>query len=415
MGRRAVRESANLTDMEVPARARVELAAIRDNVTLLRERAGGAAVMAMVKADGYGHGAVPAAEAALAGGATWLGVAILPEALELRAAGIEVPLLVALTTPGEPYHQGVARDIDLTAGTVRLVDEIAAAAVRAGKTARVHLKADTGMSRGGAAPGDWPALVAAALAAEAAGRIRVVGLFSHFACADEPGHPSIQRQLDVFGEVVESAEKAGLRPEVRHMANSAAILTVPAARFDLVRPGIAIYGHSPIPRAGTFGLRPAMTLTARVALTKRVAAGNGVSYGHTYQTSAETTLALVPAGYGDGVPRHGSNVLEVMAGGRRRRIAGRVCMDQFVIDMGDDDISAGDEVVLFGPGDHGEPTAQDWADVIGTISYEIVTRVGPRVPRRYDPRGTHDNRGRDDTFDTRATDGTGRSDTPAGT
>jgi len=373
-----------LTDMEVPARATISPAAIRDNVALLRERAGGAAVMAMVKADGYGHGAIEAARAALAGGATWLGVAILPEALALRAAGLDVPVLAALGTPGEPYDQGVARDVDLTAGTVRLVEEIAAAAARAGKPARVHLKADTGLSRGGAAPDDWPTLVDAALAAEATGQIKVAGLFSHFACADEPGHPSIQRQLNVFAEAVELAEKTGLRPEVRHLANSAATLTVPAARLDLVRPGIAVYGHSPIPGAGTFGLRPAMTLTARVALTKRVAAGSGVSYGHTYHTSAETTLALIPAGYGDGVPRHGSNVLEVLAAGRRRRIAGRVCMDQFVIDMGDDDISAGDDVILFGPGDHGEPTAQDWADAIGTISYEIVTRIGPRVPRAYD-------------------------------
>jgi alanine racemase len=368
----------------VPVRAAVSRTAIRDNVALLRERAGGADVMAMVKADGYGHGAVPAARAALAGGATWLGVAILPEALRLRAAGIEAPLLVALGTPGEPYDQGVARDIDLTAGTVRLVEEIGAAATRADKTARVHLKVDTGMSRGGAALDDWPVLVDAALAAEAAGHLRVVGLYSHFACADEPGHPSIARQLTLFGHAVELAEKAGLRPDVRHISNSAAILTLPEARFDLVRPGIAVYGHTPVPQLGTFGLRPAMTLTARVAMSKRVAAGSGVSYGHTYVTPAETTLALIPAGYGDGVPRHGSNRLEVLAAGRRRRIAGRVCMDQFVIDMGGDAISAGDEVVLFGPGDHGEPTAQEWADTIGTISYEIVTRLSARVPRTYE-------------------------------
>ena len=375
-----------MSDMEatVPVRAAVSRTAIRDNVALLRERAGGADVMAMVKADGYGHGAVPAARAALAGGATWLGVAILPEALRLRAAGIEAPLLVALGTPGEPYDQGVARDIDLTAGTVRLVEEIGAAATRADKTARVHLKVDTGMSRGGAALDDWPVLVDAALAAEAAGHLRVVGLYSHFACADEPGHPSIARQLTLFGHAVELAEKAGLRPDVRHISNSAAILTLPEARFDLVRPGIAVYGHTPVPQLGTFGLRPAMTLTARVAMSKRVAAGSGVSYGHTYVTPAETTLALIPAGYGDGVPRHGSNRLEVLAAGRRRSIAGRVCMDQFVIDMGGDAISAGDEVVLFGPGDHGEPTAQEWADTIGTISYEIVTRLSARVPRTYE-------------------------------
>jgi alanine racemase len=373
-----------LADMRVPSQARVELSAIRDNVALLRERSGGADVMAMVKADGYGHGAVRTARAALAGGASWLGVAILPEALRLRAEGIAAPILVALGTPDEPYDQGIAHDIDLSAGTTQLIEEIAAAASRAGKTARVHLKADTGMSRGGATPADWPALVDAALAAEATGRIRVVGLFSHFACADEPGHPSIRPQIDVFTEMIELAEKAGLRPDVRHLSNSAATLTLPEARFDLVRPGIAIYGHSPIPQAGTFGLRPAMTFTARVALTKRVPAGSGVSYGHTYITSADTTLALIPAGYGDGVPRHGSNLLEVLAAGRRRRIAGRVCMDQFVIDMADDEIAPGDEVILFGPGDHDEPTAQDWAEAIGTISYEIVTRVGGRVPRTYE-------------------------------
>src|SRR5262249_2475208 len=166
--------------------------------------------------------------------------------------------------------------------------------------------------------------------------------------------------------------------------NSAAILTLPEARYDLVRPGIAVYGLTPVPHLGTFGLRPAMTLTADVAVVKRAAAGSGVSYGHTYATRVETTLALVPAGYGDGVPRQGSNLLEVFAGGRRRRIAGRVCMDQFVIDVGDAPIAAGDEVVLFGPGERGEPTAQEWAEALGTISYEIVTRIGARVPRLYE-------------------------------
>jgi alanine racemase len=240
------------------------------------------------------------------------------------------------------------------------------------------------MSRGGAGPSDWPAVVDAALAAQAAGWLEVVGLSSHFALADEPGHPSIQRQLAVFREAVELAEKAGVRPEVRHLSNSAAILTLPEARYDLVRPGIAMYGLTPVPRLGTFGLRPAMTLTARLALTKRVPEGSGVSYGHAYTTSSVTTLALVPAGYADGIPRNGSNLLEVFVAGRRRRIAGRVCMDQFVIDVADDQVEAGDEVILFGPGDHGEPTAQEWADALGTISYEIVTRIGSRVPRSYE-------------------------------
>jgi alanine racemase len=378
-------ESAHLDAVAHPVEAKVDLQAISDNVALLKERAGGVAVMAMVKAEGYGHGMVAAGRAALAGGATSLGVARLPEALVLRDAGIpaEVPVLVGVTAPGEPYDRAIAADVELTAGSVPMVEEIAAAALTAGRPGRVHLKADTGMSRGGAGPSDWPAVVDAALAARSAGLLEIVGVSSHFAMADEPGHLSIQRQLALFAEALEVAEKAGVRPLVRHLSNSAAILTLPEARYDLVRPGIAIYGLTPVPRLGTFGLRPAMTLTARLALTKRVPGGSGVSYGHAYTTSEETTLALVPAGYGDGVPRHGSNLLEVLVAGRRRRVAGRVCMDQFVVDVGDDHVEAGDEVILFGPGDQGEPTAQEWADALGTISYEIVTRIGSRVPRSY--------------------------------
>jgi alanine racemase len=367
----------------VPARVSVDLGAIRDNARLLRARAGGAELMAVVKADGYGHGIVPAARAALAGGASWLGVAFLSEAVALRSAGIEAPILCWMGTPGEPYERAIARDVDLAAGAVWLVEEIAAAAVRAGRTARLQLKVDTGLSRGGAAPQAWPEVVKAALAAQAAGHVEVVGLWSHLACADEPGHGSVGRQLATFTEAVELAERAGLRPAMRHLANSPATLTLPEARFDMVRCGIAVYGLTPVPQVGDYGLRPAMTLAARVALTKRVGAGAGVSYGHRYITSEPTTLALVPLGYADGVPRHGTNLLEVFAAGRRRRVAGTVCMDQFVIDVGEDEIAAGDEVVLFGPGDRGEPTAQEWADALGTISYEIVTRIGPRVPRIY--------------------------------
>ncbi|MBW8487431.1 alanine racemase [Actinomadura parmotrematis] len=370
--------------MRSPAEARVDLDAIAHNIALLRERAGGAAVMAMVKAEAYGHGLAPAARAALAGGATWLGVAKVAEALRLRAEGVAgVPILVCIGVPGEPYGELIAQDVDVTAGSAVLLAEVAAAARAAGRPARVHLKADTGMSRGGAGPADWPALVDAALAAEAEGTVRVAGIMSHLACADEPEHPANDAQHKVFTELLAHAERAGLRPEVRHLANSAAILTRPDAHYDLVRPGIATYGLTPVPQIGGFGLRPAMTLAAETALVKRVPAGSGVSYGHTYTTEAETTLAVVPAGYGDGVPRHGSNLLEVLAGGRRRRIAGRVCMDQFVIDLGDDRLAAGEEVLLFGPGDRGEPTAQDWADALGTISYEVVTRIGPRVPRVY--------------------------------
>jgi alanine racemase len=225
---------------------------------------------------------------------------------------------------------------------------------------------------------DWPDLVAAALKHDA----NVAGVWSHLACADVRGAASNAAQVARFEEALEVADAAGLRPEVRHLANSAATLTMPEARYDLVRPGIAVYGLSPI--AGeSFGLRPAMTLRARVAMTKRVPAGTGVSYGHRYTTSADATLALVPLGYGDGIPRAATNTADVWLGGARRRISGTVCMDQFVVDAGDAAVEAGDVVVLFGTGEHGEPTAHDWAAALGTIPYEIVTRIGPRVPRTY--------------------------------
>ncbi|MCO5969463.1 alanine racemase [Actinoallomurus soli] len=378
--------------VNVPATAHVDLAAISHNIGVLREKAAGAEVMAIVKSDGYGHGIIEAARAALAGGASRLGVATLAEALTVRRAGIDARLLCWLHGPGEPFEEAVAADVDLSASSVRVVEDIAAAAVRAGRTARLHLKIDTGLSRAGATLEDWPPVVDAALRAQADGHVEVVGIWSHMACADEPGHPSIASQLRTFDEAVEFAEKAGVRPEVRHIANSAATLTIPEARYDLVRPGIAVYGLSPIPahpasdgrEDHNFGLRPAMTLTGRIIVTKRVPPGTGVSYGHRYTTDRETTLGVVPLGYADGIPRSGTNLLEVWAAGGRRRIAGTVCMDQFVIDVGDDEIHAGDEVILFGPGDRGEPTAQDWADLLGTISYEIVTRIGARVSRVYE-------------------------------
>jgi alanine racemase len=347
--------------------ARVDLSAVRHNVGVLAERAAGAAVMAVVKADGYGHGLVPTARAAVEGGASWLGVAFLEEALALRAARLEVPILAWLTAPGE--------------------DLASAVAAASGRPARVQLKADTGLSRGGAQPADWPALCDAAAKAEADGTVKVTGLWSHFAFADGgPDHPTNSRQTGVFREALDVAATAGLQPEVRHLANSAATLTAPATHFDLVRPGLAVYGLSPVPQLGgprELGLRPAMTLASTVALTKRVPAGSGVSYLHRYVTAAETSLALVPLGYADGIGRNATNVAQVQLGDRRRTIAGTVCMDQFVLDVGDDPVEAGDEVLLFGPGDAGEPTAQDWADWLGTINYEIVTRVGARVPRTY--------------------------------
>ncbi|OKJ78261.1 alanine racemase [Streptomyces sp. CB02460] len=366
------------------ARAEIDLAALRANVRVLRDRAAGAHLMAVVKADAYGHGAVPCARAAREAGAAWLGTATPQEALALRAAGLDGPMLCWLWTPGGPWREAIEADIDVSVSGMWALDEVTEAAAAAGRTARIHLKADTGLGRAGCQPADWPELVAAARAAERAGTVRVTGLWSHFACADEPGHPSITAQLDTFRDMVAYAEKAGVEPEVRHIANSPATLTVPESHFDLVRTGIAMYGISPSPELGTsadFGLRPVMTLAASVALVKQVPAGHGISYGHHYTTPRETTLALVPLGYADGIPRHASGRGPVLVGGVRRTIAGRVAMDQFVVDLDGDEVAAGSEAVLFGPGDRGEPSAVDWAEAAGTIAYEIVTRIGARVPR----------------------------------
>jgi alanine racemase len=368
--------------MSVPqAEAIIDLDAVRANTERLAAGTS-AQVMAVVKADGYGHGMVPTARAALAGGATWLGACTVPEALALRAAGITAPVFAWLIAPGQALAGAVGADIDLSAATVAGLDEVAAAARETGLTARVHLKVDTGLGRNGATVTDWPDLLAAARRHAAEGTVDVVGVWSHFARADEVGHPANARQLAVFTEALATAESAGIRPELRHMANSPATLTLPGAHFDLVRPGIALYGLSPI-AGDTFGLRPAMTLRASLVNAKRVPAGQGVSYGHTYTTERETTLVLVPLGYADGIPRAASSCGPVLVGGRRRVIVGRVCMDQVVVDVGDDDVRAGDDAVLFGPGDDGEPTVDDWAEVLDTINYEIVTRVGARVPRTY--------------------------------
>lgn len=368
-----------------PAEARVDLSAIRANVALLGEHAPGAEIMVAIKADGYGHGLVAVAGACLEGGATRLGTAYLREALELRAAGITAPVLSWIITPGEPLEEAIVQGVELSAGAVGMVDAIAGAARRTGRVARLHLEADTGLSRGGAVLAAWPALVDRAMAGQAEGTIEIAGLWSHFACADIPGHPSIEAQLTAFDEAVAFAEKAGAGGSqvIRHIANSAATLTLPQARYDMIRPGLAAFGLSPVPELGDFGLRPAMTLVARIALAKRVPAGSGVSYGHLYVTDRETTLGLVPLGYADGVPRHATGRAEVLVGGGRRPIAGRVCMDQFMIDMEDEPLTEGDEVVLFGDGSQGEPTVQEWADSLGTITHEIVTGIGSRVPRVY--------------------------------
>ncbi|MGW7671628.1 alanine racemase [Streptomyces sp. NPDC054775] len=368
------------------ARAEIDLAALRANVRALRALAPRAALMAVVKSDAYGHGAVPCARAALEAGAEWLGTATPEEAFALREAGLHGRVLCWLWTPGGPWRRAIESDIDVSVSDLWALEEVREAAAAAGMPARVHLKADTGLGRAGCQPADWPELVAEALRAQADGLVRVVGLWSHFACADEPGHPSIASQLGRFREMVAHAEERGVRPEVRHIANSPATLTLPEAHFDLVRTGIAVYGLSPSPELGTpadLGLRPVMTLKASLALVKQVPGGHGVSYGHQYTTSGTTTLGLIPVGYADGVPRHASGSGPVLVDGKLRTVAGRIAMDQFVVDLGGDEPAPGTQAILFGSGEHGEPTAEDWAQAAGTIAYEIVTRIGSRVPRVY--------------------------------
>jgi alanine racemase len=372
-----------LVDQIIAPRAEVvvDLDAVCHNVMLLAARAAssGAATMAVVKADGYGHGAVPVARTALNSGASWLGVASVDEALALRAAGITAPVLSWLHTPFEHFGPALAADVDLSVSSQRELAEVVKAASQ--HAARVHLKIDTGLSRNGCVPGEWPDLVKAAAAAQAAGAVRVVAIWSHLACADEPAHPSVDGQAARFGEAYEIALAAGLRP-LRHLANSAALLVRPDLHFDMVRAGIAMYGLNPVPWHGDVGLRPAMTFRSCVALVKRVAADEAVSYGHIWTAHRQTTLALVPVGYADGVPRVLSGKMQVWLAGARRPVVGRVCMDQIVVDCGDDPVAEGDEVLLFGPGHRGEPTAQEWADAANTIHYEIVTGMyRPRVQR----------------------------------
>ena len=365
----------------------VDLDAIANNVAELDRRSGDAQLMAVVKADAYGHGLVPAARAAQRGGAAWLGVAQLDEALALRAAGVRGPVLTWIFVPGADLGAAIDAELDLSAGSVGALHDIVSAARERGVRARVHLKVDTGLGRGGALGAGWIELVRAAAPLAAEGAIEVIGVWSHFAFADAPRHPTVLAQQDRFVEAVAELESVGIRPQLRHLANSAATLTNPSAYFDLVRPGLAVYGLSPVPDLGTpadFGLTEAMRVTARLALVKGAPAGQGVSYAHQYTTAQETTLGLVPMGYADGIPRSASGRGPVLVSGRRLPVAGRVCMDQFVVDLGPGYAGgAGEPVVVLGRGADGEPTAQDWAEAAGTINYEIVTRMSSRLPRVY--------------------------------
>ena len=364
--------------------AEVSSAAIEANVRRLASNVASAwpvEVWAVVKADGYGHGGVTAARAALAGGATGLCVALVQEGVALRAAGIDAPVLVLTEQPHDELPTAVAHGLQLTVYRTEYLDALAAAG---GVDVPVHLKLDTGMQRSGARPADAVALADVIAASPAA---TFEGVFTHLAVADEPDHPFTREQLDRFDAALDALSAAGHRPRLVHAANSAGAIVHPRARYSMVRPGIAIYGISPGPEVdgmvSDLGLEPALSLRARVSMVKRVAAGSRISYGLRHTFDVDTTVATVPIGYADGVPRRlfaaGG---EALVGGRRRRIVGVVTMDQLMLDCGDDPVAVGDDVVLIGSQGDQQVTASEWADRLGTIGYEIVCGISARVERR---------------------------------
>jgi alanine racemase len=361
------------------AEAIVDLSAIKANVALLKDKAG-VDLMAVVKADAYGHGLVPVAKAALDGGATWLGVALLEEAISLREAGITAPILAWLVPPGSDFKSAVDHDIDIAIASIKTLAQISK--VKSTKRPRIHLEVDTGMSRGGFLA-EWDQIDLQHMQ-----EVQLVGIFSHFARADEPGQPQNLEQLNRFKKMVANLESAGFNNLIRHLSNSAATLIDHPAAFDMVRTGIAMYGLTPdLKNMGTsksLGLKPAMTLRAKLHLVKDVPAGSPVGYGATEITKSDTKLGLVAMGYADGIPRVAKSA-GVLAQGQRAPIIGRISMDQFVVDLGlASSAQSGDWVIVFGPGDSGEYTADDWGGASGSINYEIVTRIGPRVPRIYE-------------------------------
>ncbi|RLP93071.1 alanine racemase [Micromonospora sp. CV4] len=370
--------------MSALGEAVIDLDAIANNVRTIAAVAG-TPLMAVVKADGFGHGAVPVARAALRAGAGWLGVTSASEALALRAAGITAPTLSWLHRPDDDFGQLIAAGVDIGVSTTTHLHAVVDAAHRLSVPATVQLKADTGLSRNGAAGDDWPELVGWARKYEVEGGVRVRGVWSHLTDADEPGSPRLVPQVAAFEEALRVARSAGLDPDLVHLANSAAALAAPRTRFDLCRIGLALYGVDPFgPNGpGDVGLHAAMTLRTTVVNVKRVPAGTGVSYGPGYVTRAPTTLALLPLGYADGLTRAAEGRAEVWLGGRRRPIVGRIAMDQCVVDAGDRPVAIGDPVVVFGPGhgDRAQPTVADWARWAGTNPHEILTGVGARVAR----------------------------------
>jgi alanine racemase len=361
-----------------PTVAVVDLDAVRHNVRAVKPPE--AELMAVVKATAYGHGDVPVARAALEAGATWLGVALVEEGLRLHDAEIEAPTLVLTEFPRGAEKEALAAGLTPTLYTDEGLGSMAEASGALGRPIPVHVKVDTGMHRVGLAPELAPDFCLRALESG----LDLEGLWTHLAVAEQPDDPSVRLQLDAFGEVLAELAKAGIRPRYRHAANSAATIAWPESHLDLVRVGIALYGIIPGPALeGRADLRPAMSLRSQVTMVKRVAAGEGVSYGLRYRLERESTVATVPVGYADGYHRAASGRAEVLIRGHRYPVAGTVTMDQITVDCADDPVEPGDEVVLFGRQGEEEIRVEELADWAGTIGYEIVCAVSDRVPREH--------------------------------
>ncbi len=342
-------------------------------------------VMAVVKADGYGHGAVEVGCAALAAGAAELGVVTIAEAVALRAGGITAPVLCWLHPPGTDFAPALEADVQIAVSSVRQLGDVVAAARQTGRTATVTVKVDTGLSRNGVSPADFPDVIAALGCAQADGVIQVRGIMSHLVHGDEPDNPFNDLQGKRLTTMREQAAAQGVVFELAHLSNSPAAMTRPDLAFDMVRPGIAVYGLSPHPRAWRHGAGSRHDLEMPCRAGAFGARRRRVSYGHRWIADRDTTLALLPVGYADGIFRSLSGKIEVLINDRRRPAVGRICMDQFVVDLGPDvtDVTEGDEAILFGPGTQGEQTAQDWAELLGTINYEVVTSPRGRITRTY--------------------------------
>jgi len=368
------------------ASAEINLSAIADNLKLIKGKTN-AQVLAVVKADAYGHGLIQVGKAAEAAGANWLGTALLEEGIALRNNGIKVPIISWLTPLGEDFKTAINLDIDLSISSIELLTEVTSAGKVVKKIPRVHIEFDTGMSRGGVGD-DWQLFLTELSKAVKANEINIIGIWSHFARADEPGQAMNQEQLNTFEDRIKSASDVGIKPEFIHIANSAAALTNNGAHKNIIRWGIGLYGLSPdinnLGDSKSLKLKPAMRLKAKLHLVKAVKAGVSVGYGGTAITKSDTKLGVVTLGYADGVPRNANNLAGVFVDGKRAPLIGRVSMDQFVVDLGiNSSAKTGDEVIVFGDGSSGEYTADEWAKASGTINYEIVTRIGSRVPRIY--------------------------------